>query len=235
MDDRRYKKGPLRRAVCQLAGSAAGIGMDIVATDAQVNGVDPHHSPEKAAKLSAQVLWQMFLHSASAGEELLPIANTIVNTDLDVLVRRTQKLAPELGHREVEPVVHTYGQLLAHGIIKPTSVVAAYLEWGDDAFEREPLEAGSHAAEDIIASRDADSRFDNHRAFLDGNPAYHINAGDVPYIADRLSDVIALDADRMSISSLVRHAATTLHLPHPSGNNDDLQFHRVESGLLVSA
>lgn len=236
MDERRYKKGPLRRAVCQLAGSAAGTGMDIVVTEAETHGINPLHTPEKAAKLAAQIFWPMFLHTSCAGEDMFVIAHKIVGTNQDILLNRVRKHAPELDHKDIEPTINTFGQLLAYGIIKPANAVAEYLEQGDDAIEREPLEPGvPHVAGDIIVSCSRNSRFDNHRAFQDGNSAYHINAGDVPYMAEDLSDVIALDADRFSVSSLVRHAATTLLLPHPSGDNDNFQFHRVESGLLVPA
>jgi len=199
--------------------------MDMVVTDAEKNGVNSLHSPEKAAKLAAQVLGPMLLHSSCAGEELSTIATTIATEDPEILFERVRKLAPDLRPERLEHTINTYRLLLENNVIRPTSDAAAHMEQGENPITRLPLVGGPHVASDIIISHTRNNRFDSDRAFHEGNPAYHINVGDIPYLAEPLSVVTALDADDFTISSLVRHAATTLHLPHPTG--EEFQFHLV--------
>ncbi len=211
----------------QIAGSVQGLGADIVVADTLRNSLWTGKSPQTAAKLAHQVLrgvgvWSE-LHEQCAGEELLAIAQSIVEpTNHDKLAVRISALYGEMSESQLDRIIGTYGLLLRERAINRTD--SARNELADDpSIPREPIEAGPHKAGTVIAMHGRTS-FATRKAFQERNEAYAIGFGQLERVADRISPVTSLKPEDLMLASLVRQAATTLALPHPEAGKtgDDL-------------
>jgi hypothetical protein len=242
MDDRPLQDKTITPAI-QLGASVLGLATDTLLASSIEQGTPLHLHPDILAKILGDLLSDSIrgdLHQSCLAEAaLLTTAQSIASCDPNKLLTTVNQLATGVDSDKVEQVIDMYGRIVDSGnVIRSTEVAAQSMATseprGPIALQRNQLIDSGHVARDVIANHTT-GWFDTRGAYQADTPAYNISFGHLPELAGQMADFLAVNEDMLTISSLVRHAATIPALPHPDGADGQLTIHRYETPLpLVS-
>lgn len=247
--DERFAVVPTRYR--QTAGGAVGVGMDASAAmlmakfrgeQVETAGLPPVHAVGAiaAAYLHPQGI-VLNTHEGCAAESAAPTIRQAIVDRSEPLFRQTQKVKPgmtperfnEIGEAfayvHVEEDTIEAARQLDEGRTKslwtPTGLMTRHQK--APRVERVPLIDSPHVSGDVLVNNREHSALDVEYAFLRDVPAYHISMGDQKELVQGLHEAgFVFDQEDFEDVSAVRHAATTMFLPVPEGQ-DALNIHHV--------
>lgn len=233
MDDRFLEDGP--SAQIQIAGGAIGIAADIAGATLMRSGnklaIDERTVDVYAGAIAKTVFKhsgiELALHSACAAENALPDVATEAKQaeTFDAVFATARAIYPELTERTAERAYAALATLSLANMLRDPNHAANHMKHvaGINRLTIAPVQ---HASNIIIASHNANLRFDTKAAWEAGVPAYHIGFGAYPTILEHTQSVLPTNNDDVLAVSAMRHAATASRLPLPTGA-DQFQVHAI--------
>ncbi len=214
MDDRYLSDVDFRRQ-SHHAGGALGLAVDI-GSAAILASHGKFEAKEKSIAaigrsagkhLSAQGI-ELALHDDCAAEHnMAKIISSIALSNEELLFMRTREIVPDIEEDMVARVVQAYSELLKSGVTHDAHVIEEFTP-------RYAIAGKEHKSRIAIVETREGVTFNTRRAYEEDNAMYHINHGDLPDIARKVSDVFPVIEENLIAASAVRHAATLGFLPH---------------------